>query len=367
MSEKHLNSGKFTRPGSPTWQRASTTRRKSPPPFDSRVPASSGAYADRNTWRRPPVKSADSRAYKTQKMPSHVSGESADFTQIVPLDFSIPPLPPPTVQLYTTPLENVNLGDGHRVLFNPPSNRVIPIIYDYIEYYQFVPYSPTSIYTKNTHMQTILSQLGPFARTNTYPWIIPIGSTFAKYQLAHKTLIHTLAFIFPDTFMNLYVCGIAYQSNGTISDIQLTVTGTVDKGFTPAETAKKELAEELGLYVKLTDLRQIYTTDMAEYLFVVHVSKCSIIPVEEDHDHPLTPGICVGGCMPRPSRPCRKVVVAVVGELDVLHNTLSLPRNRLIDRNILDLMNIDGIVLTKATDIAHMYDTIDPKSKTAKG
>jgi hypothetical protein len=47
--------------------------------------------------------------------------------------------------------------------------------------------------------------------------------------------------------------------------------------------------------------------------------------------------------------------VAVVGKLDELVPLLSTHRTRLTEKNELDLNNIDGVILTKLTDIEHMY------------
>lgn len=250
------------------------------------------------------------------------------------------------VSLYTPAKKGMyNYTDGQTVTFSS-TGPATSFIYPYIEYYQYIPYSSTSIYKWNTRIQTVLSQLNQSDRINTHPWVIPVGRTLSTYQMAHQALVEHVRTM-PD-YTSLYVCGIAYRNtDGTIPDIQLTLTGTVDGNDTPAKTAKKELAEEIGLDASQDSFQLIPQSRPNHHLFIISARNCVARVTSSASKKSNSPPV-------NSKRSKDKVIVAVIGSLEELHSLLSTPRNRATADNELDLMNIDGVILTKVKDLMNM-------------
>jgi len=282
--------------------------------------------SDSADWRRPATKKrARSKSRSKSNSPDEETG----------------------VTLYVGPQGPLNHTDGQTVIFSM-TGEATRFIYPYIEYYQYVPYSSTSIYKWNTRIQTVLSHLNHSDRTNTNPWIIPVGRTLTTYQSSHLRLVDVLKT--RPSYESLYVCGIAYRdSKGVIPDIQLTITGTVDGHDTPARTAQKELAEEMGLDALISSFQLVSNpTHPRHHLFIVSARDCSARISNSAISKKAAVGLDAKGKKD-------KVLVAVVGNLVELNSLLSTPRNRATADNELDLANIDGVLLTKAMDIAKMY------------
>lgn len=246
------------------------------------------------------------------------------------------------------PLTNYNTGDGVSVQFRTDSGASC-YVYPYIEYYQYEPYMETSIYTHNTRIRTSISDSNSNLRQNRHSnrWLIPIGSTLARFQAEHQLFIQSLKR--RSDYDKLYVCGIAYKTStddSRVADIQLTLTGTVDEPDA-TRVAQKEIREEIGLDVALHHIESVGITTKngrQTHLFIVSASDCSLFK-EEAVEIEKSLGTTTKN----------KVVVAIVGTRAELFALLSQARDRKSTNNKKDLNNIDGIILTKLTDVEALH------------